>query len=154
MCRERTPQNKALLDMVQSAVERLAGDLYSKEDHFLLELIQNSDDTKYLADVVPSLDITLSDAELSFHNNEVRDERLGPGSTIDSVSRPWAVVPSWAVVYPGGLREAKRNASICCVKKTSSVHPYPLPPTPLPPTSLPQCPRSVSPTLMWKACPT
>jgi hypothetical protein len=44
----------------------------AQEDHFLLELIQNSDDTKYSkAGSVPSLDITLTDSELSFRNNEV-----------------------------------------------------------------------------------
>jgi hypothetical protein len=56
---------------VGSSLHQLAEGLYSAENHFLMELIQNVDDSFFPPDVVPSLAITLHEEALSFKSNEV-----------------------------------------------------------------------------------
>ncbi|CAE7237248.1 NOV, partial [Symbiodinium sp. CCMP2592] len=46
---------------VQGAVKRLAADLYSTETHFLLELLQNVDDCRFVNDEVPKLRLIMED---------------------------------------------------------------------------------------------
>lgn len=43
------------MGMLSSAVERLSVELYQKDSHFLLELIQNAEDNHYKAGVIPEL---------------------------------------------------------------------------------------------------
>jgi len=52
------------------AIERLAADLYAKDIHFLLEVVQNADDNEYEGDVLPTLEVALDTAGVSFRNNE------------------------------------------------------------------------------------
>eukprot|EP01064_Diplonema_japonicum_P036761 TRINITY_DN8385_c0_g1_i3.p1 TRINITY_DN8385_c0_g1~~TRINITY_DN8385_c0_g1_i3.p1 ORF type:complete len:2757 (+),score=715.58 TRINITY_DN8385_c0_g1_i3:987-9257(+) len=61
------------------AIERLASDLYSSDVHFVLELIQNADDNKYLDGALPRLcfDVTpnavvVSNNELGFSDKNIR----------------------------------------------------------------------------------
>ncbi|CAL4991902.1 unnamed protein product [Urochloa decumbens] len=74
----RGEQNPLAEDMHQ-AVNYLSQELYSKDVHFLMELVQNAEDNEYPSGVVPSLeflitseDITRSDASstLIIFNNE------------------------------------------------------------------------------------
>ncbi|KAL0929873.1 heterokaryon incompatibility [Colletotrichum truncatum] len=56
---------------IQSLLEEIVSkQLYSKETHFLLELIQNADDNRYIG-VVPILDFTLRKDSLRIDCNEV-----------------------------------------------------------------------------------
>ncbi|ELU06277.1 hypothetical protein CAPTEDRAFT_76413, partial [Capitella teleta] len=59
------------------SLQRLAHDLYSKDTHFVLELIQNADDNSYAehllnpdSDVVPTLSFVVSDRAVKISNNE------------------------------------------------------------------------------------
>ena len=49
------------LRMLSNAVERLSIDLYDKETHFLLELIQNAEDNKYGESIPPEVFMVLTD---------------------------------------------------------------------------------------------
>jgi hypothetical protein len=51
-------------------LEQLSEDLYSKETHFILELIQNADDNNYDDGVVPSLKFTIDNEKILIQNNE------------------------------------------------------------------------------------
>ena len=53
------------------AIQRLAAELYAKDTHYVLELVQNADDNAYDADVLPTLSICLDQDGVSFLNNEV-----------------------------------------------------------------------------------
>ncbi|XP_077594792.1 uncharacterized protein LOC144211423 isoform X2 [Stigmatopora nigra] len=52
------------------SLDRLSTELYSKETHFVLELIQNADDNSYPSDVVPSLDFVIERDCITILNNE------------------------------------------------------------------------------------
>ncbi|XP_069563541.1 uncharacterized protein [Brachyistius frenatus] len=54
------------------SLDRLSTELYSKDTHFVLELIQNADDNSYPAEagVVPSLAFVVERNCISVHNNE------------------------------------------------------------------------------------
>ncbi|KAI7554988.1 hypothetical protein KC331_g156 [Hortaea werneckii] len=55
-----------------NAADLLSEELYSKPSHFILELIQNSDDNKYASDVIPKLQIVYrEDGFLFIGSNEV-----------------------------------------------------------------------------------
>jgi hypothetical protein len=49
----------SLKKSLNSALERLSVDLYSKETHFVLELIQNADDNQYQDGASPTLTLTI-----------------------------------------------------------------------------------------------
>ncbi|MGQ9595639.1 MAG: sacsin N-terminal ATP-binding-like domain-containing protein [Anaerolineae bacterium] len=51
----RPVQRNPLLPTLQRAVSKLASDLYSKETHFVFELIQNAEDNSYAPHVSPEL---------------------------------------------------------------------------------------------------
>ena len=53
------------------ALHRLSQDLYSKDVHFVLELVQNADDNTYQADVAPALEFILDDVGITILNNEL-----------------------------------------------------------------------------------
>jgi len=52
-------------------VKLLSEDLYAKETHFVLELIQNADDNSYAPDVTPHLKFVVTAHELLIENNEI-----------------------------------------------------------------------------------
>ncbi|XP_077481496.1 uncharacterized protein LOC144092518 isoform X2 [Stigmatopora argus] len=52
------------------SLDRLSTELYSKDTHFVLELIQNADDNSYPSDVVPSLDFVIERDCITILNNE------------------------------------------------------------------------------------
>ena len=62
-----------LRGIVTRSVHRLAEELYAEDIHFLLEIIQNCDDNRYVDGVVPTLKVTLDrdGNRLRFDNNEV-----------------------------------------------------------------------------------
>jgi hypothetical protein len=62
---------KSLHKKLNSALKLLSEDLYSKQTHFVLELVQNADDNTYPQDVVPRLSFSLSPERLKLVNNEV-----------------------------------------------------------------------------------
>jgi hypothetical protein len=52
------------------AIQRLAAELYAKDTHFVLELVQNADDNAYPDGVLPTLEVHLDVDGVSFSNNE------------------------------------------------------------------------------------
>lgn len=56
---------------LNNALKRLSEDLYSKDTHFVLELVQNADDNTYHDGVEPEIKFTLSPERLLVQNNEV-----------------------------------------------------------------------------------
>lgn len=52
-------------------LQRLALELYSKDTHFVLELIQNADDNMYPEGVLPSLKFVISESMITVFNNEI-----------------------------------------------------------------------------------
>ena len=91
-----------LRGVTMRSIQRLAAELYGGNAHFLLELVQNADDNKYPADVVPQLGIEVSadGTEILFDNNE-------EGFSAENVSA-WAAHSGSAVstVCPACLAEA------------------------------------------------
>lgn len=59
-----------LKNSLNSALEQLSRDLYSKETHFVLELIQNADDNCYEDSVTPSLKFAIDYEKVLVQNNE------------------------------------------------------------------------------------
>ena len=59
-------------DRLGRALHRLSQDLYSKDVHFVLELVQNADDNTYDADAWPAVEFILKDTGITIVNNEVR----------------------------------------------------------------------------------
>jgi hypothetical protein len=55
---------------LNNALRTLSEDLYSKETHFVLELVQNADDNAYPLGVVPEISFHLSAERLLVQNNE------------------------------------------------------------------------------------
>ena len=58
-------------DRLGRALHRLSQDLYSKDVHFVLELVQNADDNAYEAGVWPAVEFILRDTGITIVNNEV-----------------------------------------------------------------------------------
>jgi len=60
-------------EALHHALEKLSADLYSKDTHFIFELIQNADDNTYpeIEGFVPKLVITLTNTGVIVQNNEV-----------------------------------------------------------------------------------
>jgi hypothetical protein len=56
--------------LIGRALRKLSDELYSKEIHFVLELIQNADDNAYPDDVVPSLEFVIDAEGIVVRNNE------------------------------------------------------------------------------------
>ena len=63
--------SKELLGFANRAVKKLADELYAKETHFVLELLQNADDNKYPKDVEAIIEFDVSSYNLVVRNNEV-----------------------------------------------------------------------------------
>ncbi len=62
---------RSLHKKLNSALELLSMDLYSKKSHFVLELVQNADDNDYPKGTVPKLTFKLDPERLVLLNNEV-----------------------------------------------------------------------------------
>jgi len=58
-------------DRLGRALQRLSQDLYSKDVHFVLELVQNADDNVYDQGVCPALEFILNAEGITILNNEV-----------------------------------------------------------------------------------
>ena len=56
---------------MHNALERLSRDLYTRQTHFVLELIQNADDNAYSAVVEPALRFVISNDAVLVVNNEI-----------------------------------------------------------------------------------
>lgn len=56
---------------LHNALERLSRDLYTRQTHFVLELIQNADDNAYSAAVEPALRFVISNDAVLVVNNEI-----------------------------------------------------------------------------------
>ncbi|MGC8886386.1 MAG: sacsin N-terminal ATP-binding-like domain-containing protein [Verrucomicrobiia bacterium] len=71
---ETSPESEKVIEELKkslnNALEQLAQDIYSKETHFILELIQNADDNAYESTVIPELKIAIDDEKILFQNNE------------------------------------------------------------------------------------
>lgn len=59
-----------LKKLLHNAMESLSADLYSVDTHFVLELVQNADDNRYLEGVVPFLSLKAGPHGLLLENNE------------------------------------------------------------------------------------
>lgn len=57
--------------MLGRALVKLSKELYSKDNHFVLELIQNADDNSYQTAVTPSVEFVISEEGMVIKNNEV-----------------------------------------------------------------------------------
>ena len=53
------------------ALHGLSQDLYSKDVHFVLELVQNADDNAYEPEVCPAVEFILEETRITIANNEV-----------------------------------------------------------------------------------
>ena len=58
-------------ERIGRALQRLSQELYSKDTHFVLELVQNADDNSYASGVLPALEFILQDTGVTVLNNEV-----------------------------------------------------------------------------------
>ena len=59
-------------ERIGRALQRLSQELYSKDTHFVLELVQNADDNSYASGVLPALEFVLQETGVTVLNNEVR----------------------------------------------------------------------------------
>ena len=57
--------------MFGSAVDALARKLYSDKNHWVLEVLQNADDTNFPPDVTPTVELMLKDRQYLVYINEV-----------------------------------------------------------------------------------
>lgn len=57
--------------MLQQAAQRLSEELYSAKSHFVLELLQNADDSTFPPDVAPTVEFVLEVKCISIFTNEV-----------------------------------------------------------------------------------
>lgn len=62
---------RSLQEKLNRTLKLLSEDLYSKQTHFVLELIQNADDNNYALGIAPRLTFKLSPERLVLVNNEV-----------------------------------------------------------------------------------
>src|SRR4051794_24453067 len=56
---------------LNNALKTLSEDLYSKDTHFVLELVQNADDNEYKVGAEPEISFRLSPGRLLVENNEL-----------------------------------------------------------------------------------
>ena len=58
-------------ERIGRALQRLSQELYSKNTHFVLELVQNADDNSYPSGTLPALEFILQETGITVLNNEV-----------------------------------------------------------------------------------
>jgi len=67
---------ESLKGVIGRSLESLSNELYNKDMHFVLELIQNADDNRYGEGVVATLVFVVEERQITLFNNEVGfDER-------------------------------------------------------------------------------
>ncbi|KAJ6294322.1 hypothetical protein OIU76_022410 [Salix suchowensis] len=74
-------EKNPLAPMLDQAVKYLSAELYAKDVHFLMELIQNAEDNEYLEEVDPSLEVFLPKILSPFAMLEI-PLRKGTGSLV------------------------------------------------------------------------
>lgn len=57
--------------MLENALQKLSGELYSSDVHFVMELLQNADDNDYLPSQTPTIKVKLYQQEVFVLNNEI-----------------------------------------------------------------------------------
>jgi hypothetical protein len=65
------PVNANILAQLDGALKLLSEDLYAKDIHFVLELLQNAEDNSYAPDVVPEIRFRLTEEAILVQNNEL-----------------------------------------------------------------------------------
>lgn len=100
-------------ERIGRALQRLSQELYSKDTHFVLELVQNADDNSYASEVFPALEFILQDTGVTVLNNEVLLIMLS-SETID------------LMLIPLILSCSKSQAQMCGVHATIPFVPVPL----------------------------
>lgn len=60
----------SLQENLHRALEHLSEGLYSKDNHFVMELIQNADDNDYLDGIIPELNFFVDNSKIHIINNE------------------------------------------------------------------------------------
>lgn len=60
-----------LTELLTDAIEELSKNIYKKDSHFIMELIQNADDNEYKFGVKPFLKIAQDSYRMIFQNNEI-----------------------------------------------------------------------------------
>lgn len=60
-----------LTQMLTRTISELSKNIYKKDSHFIMELIQNADDNEYKEGVIPTLKIIQDSKRIIFQNNEV-----------------------------------------------------------------------------------
>lgn len=60
----------SLQENLHRALEHLSEGLYSKDNHFVMELIQNADDNDYLEGIIPELNFFVDNSKIHIVNNE------------------------------------------------------------------------------------
>ena len=60
-----------LTEILTDAIEELSSNIYKKDSHFIMELIQNADDNNYKLGIKPTLIILQNDEQIIFQNNEL-----------------------------------------------------------------------------------
>ncbi|RUS33063.1 hypothetical protein BC938DRAFT_473251 [Jimgerdemannia flammicorona] len=63
-----------LQETTERALQNLSSELYTKDNHFILELLQNADDNNYLSENLPSVCVKWDDSR---HTIEIRNNELG-----------------------------------------------------------------------------
>ncbi|KAJ6374566.1 hypothetical protein OIU78_030134 [Salix suchowensis] len=58
-------EKNPLAPMLDQAVKYLSAELYAKDVHFLMELIQNAEDNEYLEEVDPSLEFVITSRDIT-----------------------------------------------------------------------------------------
>ncbi|XP_044491888.1 uncharacterized protein LOC123215739 [Mangifera indica] len=61
----REEQNRVVFKMLQKTVKLLSAELYAKDVHFLMELIQNAEDNEYPEGVDPSFEFVLTSRDIT-----------------------------------------------------------------------------------------
>ncbi|KAJ0010297.1 hypothetical protein Pint_34765 [Pistacia integerrima] len=61
----REEQNRVVFKMLHKTVKLLSAELYAKDVHFLMELIQNAEDNEYPEGVDPSLEFVLTSCDIT-----------------------------------------------------------------------------------------
>ena len=62
---------KSLKNEISSCLQTLSNELYNKEMHFVLELIQNCDDNKYSSSIHPTVIFMIDSESITVFNNEI-----------------------------------------------------------------------------------
>lgn len=59
-----------LIETLNNAVEIVSKELYTTDNHFIMELIQNAEDNNYNENVIPTLEFHIKENKIIIKNNE------------------------------------------------------------------------------------